>query len=74
MEPGSGLKPEPEPEPEPEPVPELVPPRTEPPELKHDFFLSHYQATGGDQVATLELRLQQKGFSCWVVQMAEEIT
>lgn len=29
------------------------------------FFLSHFQATGSDQVATLELELQRLGFSSW---------
>ena len=39
-----------------------------------DFFLSHYQATGGDQVMTLELRLEQLGFVCWLDQKAVSIT
>ena len=32
-------------------------------EMSNDFFLSHYQATGGDQVMSLELRLSVTGFS-----------
>ena len=39
-----------------------------------DFFLSHYQATGGDQVMALELRLEQLGFVCWLDQKAASIT
>ena len=38
--------------------------------LRYDFFLSHYQATGGDQVMTLELRLSHMGFVCWLDQKA----
>ena len=37
-------------------------------QLRYDFFLSHYQATGGDQVMTLELRLSHMGFVCWLDQ------
>ena len=36
--------------------------------MRYDFFLSHYQATGGDQVMTLELRLSHMGFVCWLDQ------
>ena len=43
-------------------------------EIKHDFFLSHFQATGGDQVMALELRLSVMGFDCWLDQNAHTIT
>ena len=33
--------------------------------LEHHFFLSHYQATGGDQVDGLHQELKARGFSCW---------
>ena len=42
--------------------------------LVYDFFLSHYQATGGDQVMTLELRLSNMGYECWLDQKADSIT
>ena len=42
--------------------------------LLHDFFLSHYQATGGDQVMSLELRLTSMGYTCWLDQKAATIT
>ena len=29
------------------------------------FFLSHSQATGGDQTNAIYLELRQMGFSCW---------
>jgi hypothetical protein len=29
------------------------------------FFLSHCQATGGDQTNAIYLELRQLGFSCW---------
>jgi hypothetical protein len=32
---------------------------------RNHFFLSHCQATGGDQVNAIYLELQQLGFSCW---------
>jgi hypothetical protein len=31
------------------------------------FFLSHFQATGSDQIATLELELARMGFISWYV-------
>ena len=42
--------------------------------MQYDFFLSHYQSTGGDQVMTLELRLSAMGFHCWLDQNAATIT
>ena len=33
--------------------------------ISHHFFLSHYQATGGDQVDSLHHELKDRGFSCW---------
>ncbi len=30
-----------------------------------DFFLSHAQATGGDQIQTISLRLKTAGKTCW---------
>ena len=33
--------------------------------LEHHFFLSHYQATGGDQVDGLHHELKDRGFSSW---------
>ena len=43
-------------------------------ECKHDFFLSHYQGTGGDQVATLNLKLKERGFATWYDQEAANLT
>lgn len=40
----------------------------------HDFFLSHYQGTGGDQAATLHLQLKARGVSSWYDQAAESVT
>jgi hypothetical protein len=31
----------------------------------HHYFLSHYQATGGDQVYQLALELKARGFDVW---------
>jgi hypothetical protein len=37
------------------------------PELcKLHYFLSHYQASGGDQVGMLELELEKLGMLCWL--------
>ena len=33
--------------------------------LEQHFFLSHYQATAGDQVDGLHMELSRRGFSCW---------
>merc|ERR1719197_2173001 len=41
---------------------------------KWHFFLSHYQSTGGDQVDTLCLELQRRGFRCWYDQQQMMIT
>ena len=38
------------------------------------FFLSHFQATGSDQVATLELELQRLGFCSWLDNKADDLT
>ena len=35
---------------------------------------SHFQATGSDQVATLELELQRLGFCSWLDNKAEDLT
>ena len=42
--------------------------------VEYDFFLSHYQATGGDQVMALELKLSGMGYNCWLDQNAATIT
>lgn len=52
-------------------VSDVVIPDREP---EHDFFLSHYQATGGDQVMTLDFRLTALGFVAWFDQKASSIT
>ena len=38
------------------------------------FFLSHCQATGGDQTNAIYLELRQMGFSCWYDQRAGDLT
>eukprot|EP00935_MAST-01C_sp_MAST-1C-sp1_P000185 g185.t1 len=38
------------------------------------FFLSHFQATGSDQVATLELELKQLGLMSWYDNKAMDLT
>jgi hypothetical protein len=36
-----------------------------PSDARMHFFLSHYQATGGDQTNAIYLELRQLGFACW---------
>ena len=36
--------------------------------------MQHYQATGADQVAMLELELARLGMRCWVDNKAEDLT
>ena len=38
------------------------------------FFLSHYQASGGDQVNTLCLELERLGVRCWYDNQMEDLT
>jgi hypothetical protein len=38
------------------------------------FFLSHCQATGGDQTNAIYLELRQLGFSCWYDNRATDLT
>lgn len=60
----------------PQPAPTLAVPAPEvvATMIEHDFFLYHYQATGGDQVMTLKLKLSSMGFKCWLDQNAASIT
>ena len=39
-----------------------------------NYFLSHYQATGSDQVGMLQLELEKLGLSCWLDNKAEDLT
>ncbi len=39
-------------------------------DLEYSFFLSHYQATGGDQVGLLERGLEELGHRCWFDQVS----
>jgi hypothetical protein len=45
-----------------------------PGDARTHFFLSHCQATGGDQTNAIYLELRQMGFSCWYDQRAEDLT
>ena len=41
---------------------------------KFHFFLSHYQATGGDQVDSLCAQLEKRGFRCWYDNKMKQLT
>ena len=42
-------------------------------EIKHHFFLSHYQATGGDIAMNMHFQLQMRGFSSWYDMTTEDL-
>eukprot|EP00935_MAST-01C_sp_MAST-1C-sp1_P002801 g2801.t1 len=41
---------------------------------RNHFFISHSQATGGDQANTLYLEFERLGFSCWYDNRASDLT
>ena len=45
-----------------------------PPDVSLHYFLSHYQATGADQVGMLQLELEALGLSSWIDNKAEDLT
>jgi hypothetical protein len=40
---------------------------------KYAFFISHHQATGGDQCHNMCFELEKLGFPCWYDQTADKI-
>merc|ERR1719262_1912214 len=45
-----------------------------PPGCEFHFFLSHYQASGGDQVDALQQELERRAFRCWYDNKMERLT